>query len=66
MGDPIVTTWRKSTYSNNGQCLEFADLGDHVGLRDSKDPAGPVLRLTREQLAGLLAGVRAGEFDDLV
>ncbi|MFC4018919.1 DUF397 domain-containing protein [Micromonospora sp. GCM10011542] len=40
-----LVTWRKSTRSNgSGNCVEVADsLAGKVGLRDSKDPAGPVL-----------------------
>ncbi|AVT35617.1 DUF397 domain-containing protein [Plantactinospora sp. BB1] len=38
--------WRKSTRSgtNGGNCVEVADnLPGVVAVRDSKDPAGPVL-----------------------
>jgi hypothetical protein len=38
--------WRKSSRSggNGGMCVEVADnLAGVVGVRDSKDPAGPVL-----------------------
>ncbi len=38
--------WRKSSKSgdNGGACVEVADnLPDVVGVRDSKDPAGPAL-----------------------
>lgn len=38
--------WRKSSRSstNGGACVEVADnLPGIVGVRDSKDPAGPVL-----------------------
>ncbi|PSK61902.1 hypothetical protein B0E53_06200 [Micromonospora sp. MH33] len=41
--------WRKSTRSgsNGGSCVEVADnLPGVVGVRDSKDPAGPVLTFT--------------------
>jgi hypothetical protein len=42
--------WRKSSYSGNtGNCVEVADLGDAVAVRDSKDPDGPVLVVTREE-----------------
>lgn len=41
--------WTKSTRSGgNGQCIECADLGALVAVRDSKDPHGPVLTFTRE------------------
>lgn len=58
--------WRKSSFSQGqGACVELADLGDGVAVRDSKDPGGPVLRFTRAELAAFLAGAKAGEFDDL-
>ncbi|SCE97121.1 DUF397 domain-containing protein [Micromonospora chokoriensis] len=41
--------WRKSTRSNGsgGACVEVADnLSGLVAVRDSKDPAGPVLVFT--------------------
>ncbi|MEW2142661.1 DUF397 domain-containing protein [Micromonospora vinacea] len=45
MPDLTGAVWRKSTRSNNGgECVEVADnLLGIVGLRDSKDPTGPVL-----------------------
>lgn len=32
--------WRKSTFSGNsgGDCVEVAALGEHVAVRDSKNP----------------------------
>ncbi|MEU7076708.1 DUF397 domain-containing protein [[Kitasatospora] papulosa] len=39
-------TWRKSSYSGNtgGECVEVADgCAASVPVRDSKNPAGPVL-----------------------
>ncbi|MEV0722079.1 DUF397 domain-containing protein [Micromonospora purpureochromogenes] len=42
--DLTGATWRKSTRSGQGECVEVADnLPGVVGVRDSKDPAGPVL-----------------------
>ncbi|MFE7463726.1 DUF397 domain-containing protein [Streptomyces sp. NPDC057499] len=36
--------WFKSSYSNGEvQCVEVARLGGAVGVRDSKQQAGPVL-----------------------
>ncbi|MEU8082989.1 DUF397 domain-containing protein [Micromonospora sp. NPDC049101] len=43
--------WHKSTRSgsNQGACVEVADnLPGVVGVRDSKDPAGPALVFTPE------------------
>ncbi|TDE37745.1 DUF397 domain-containing protein [Actinomadura sp. 6K520] len=46
-------TWRKASRSgeNGGNCVELADVsGAVVAVRDSKDPDGPVLLLTRAAL----------------
>ncbi|MEU5992087.1 DUF397 domain-containing protein [Spirillospora sp. NPDC047418] len=47
-------TWRKATHSgeNGGNCVELADVAGAsvVAVRDSKDPDGPVLLLTRAAL----------------
>jgi hypothetical protein len=42
--------WRKSSYSSqNGECVEVArNLPGVVAVRDSKDPGGGVLVVTRE------------------
>jgi hypothetical protein len=44
---PPSVAWRKSTRSSgNGNCVEFADLGDAVAVRDTKDRGGPTLRFS--------------------
>ncbi len=58
--------WQKSSYSggNGGQCVEVArNLPGVVAVRDSKDPDGGELVLTRAQWAAFTAGVKAGESD---
>ncbi|MFI1498147.1 DUF397 domain-containing protein [Streptomyces platensis] len=51
--------WVKSSYSDNGgQCIEWAPehaaaTGEFL-VRDSKDPNGPQLALTRQGFAGLV------------
>ncbi|MES9539323.1 DUF397 domain-containing protein [Actinomadura sp. NPDC000600] len=44
--------WRKSSYSasNGGNCVELAGAAGAVAVRDSKDPDGPVLLLSRAAL----------------
>ncbi|TDC90220.1 DUF397 domain-containing protein [Actinomadura sp. 7K507] len=44
--------WRKAgrSLSNGGECIELADVAGAVAVRDSKDPDGPVLLLTRAAL----------------
>lgn len=59
-------TWRKSTRTQqSGQCVEVARVGEVVGLRDSKDPDGPVLTFTTEEFAAFLDSATKGEFGDL-
>jgi hypothetical protein len=50
--------WVKSSFSfANGNCVEVAELpGGSVGIRDSRDPDGPVLRFTRAEWAAFLGG----------
>jgi hypothetical protein len=57
--------WVKSSLSfANGNCVEVASLPDHeVGVRDSKDTEGPVLRFTPDEWHAFIGGVRNGEFD---
>jgi Domain of unknown function (DUF397) len=59
-------TWVKSSLSfANGNCVEVTDLGDKmVGVRNSRDPGGAVLRFTPDEWHAFLGGVRNGEFDD--
>ena len=40
----IHVNWRKSTYSlSNGNCVEVGSGQGTVGVRDSRDPHGPVI-----------------------
>jgi Domain of unknown function (DUF397) len=57
--------WVKSSLSfSNGNCVEVTSLpGGQIGVRDSKDPEGPVLRFTSGEWHAFLGGVRNGEFD---
>lgn len=62
--------WRKSTRSASGdECVELAagiaagDRSTAVLVRDSKAPAGTVLRFGGTEFAAFLARVRSGELD---
>jgi hypothetical protein len=61
----LALVWRKASYSNGngGCCVEVADLdnGDRA-VRDSKDPAGPVLTITSGEWAAFTASLRSGDF----
>jgi hypothetical protein len=57
--------WFKSSLSfSNGNCVEVANLsGGEIGVRDSKNPEGTVLRFTGDEWQAFIGGVRGGEFD---
>lgn len=57
--------WHRSSFSyGNGECVEMAVLPDGtVGVRDSKDPEGPMLRFSRAEMNAFVCGVLAGDFD---
>jgi hypothetical protein len=57
-------TWRKSSYSNGngGACVEVAAIDDERAVRDSKDPAGTVLKCTAAEWSAFTVAVRSGEF----
>src|SRR5271166_5024220 len=57
--------WVKSSLSfSNGNCVEVASLPDGgIGVRNSRDPEGPVLRFTPDEWHAFLGGAQLGEFD---
>ncbi|MEU2676770.1 DUF397 domain-containing protein [Streptomyces sp. NPDC007107] len=53
--------WRKSSYSgtNGGECVEVADgCAASVPVRDSKNPAGPVLTVGTAAWQAFVDGLR--------
>ena len=63
-----AVSWRKSVASNpNGDCVEVALLpAGGIAVRNSRGPHGSALIYTRAEIAAFVAGVKAGEFDDLI
>jgi len=57
--------WIKSSYSmTNGNCIEVAGLsGELIGVRDSKNPAGPVLGFRPAEWGAFVGHVRNDAFD---
>ena len=57
--------WIKSSLSYaNGNCVEVASLpGGEIGVRNSRNSGGPVLKFTSDEWHAFLGGVRNGEFD---
>jgi hypothetical protein len=58
-----AVSWRKSSYSSNGggECVEVTSgLRGDVAVRDSKDPAGPVLTVTPDDWQVFTSAIKAG------
>ncbi|WP_369391129.1 DUF397 domain-containing protein [Streptomyces sp. CG1] len=57
------SAWSKSSYSGNedSYCVEVADFSNRIGVRDSKNPDGPVLLFDMPDWAGFVTAVRAGQ-----
>jgi hypothetical protein len=78
--DPKTLVWRKSRRSDGGNgCVEVAladaapanaphkaNRGPLLVIRDSENPTGPILAFTGPEVRAFFAGVRDGEFDDLM
>jgi hypothetical protein len=60
--------WQKSRRSNpSGNCVELGALPDGaVAVRNSRDPQGPALIYTVDEIAAFIHGARDGDFDNLV
>jgi hypothetical protein len=58
--------WRKSTYSaTKGDCVELAEGGALVHVRNSIHPERGLVRLPADAVADFVAACAAGELDDL-
>ncbi|WP_026413590.1 DUF397 domain-containing protein [Actinomadura oligospora] len=58
----MEVVWRKSSYfgagSSGGDCVEVAELGACVGVRDSKAPECGHLSISRESLVTLIGQIK--------
>ena len=56
-------SWKKSTRSGGNGCVEVNLALPEVGVRDSKNPASPVISFGPESWRAFVAQVRTGTFD---
>ncbi|WP_163507103.1 DUF397 domain-containing protein [Fodinicola acaciae] len=60
MTDLAVAVWRKSSRSSGtGECVEVGAFHRTIGVRDSKDQAGPILAVPPTSWRAFVAAVRA-------
>jgi hypothetical protein len=61
--------WRKSSFCNadsvTGNCVEVSPIGDGGALVRNTHRPNEVCAFTSQEWEAFLAGVKAGEFDDL-
>ena len=63
----VALVWLKAVASGSGACVEVASVpGGEVAMRDSKNPAGGMIVLSRAAFAGWVDGAKRGEFDHLI
>lgn len=57
--------WRRSTFCEAGACVEVAQDGDLVLMRDSKDTSRPFLGFDRATWADFIAEIENGSLRHL-
>nr|MDT0665469.1 DUF397 domain-containing protein [Micromonospora sp. DSM 115978] len=57
------TSWRKSSASGSGNCVEVGISGEAVLVRNSRNRTGSVVSFTKPEWDAFLRGARQGEFD---
>ncbi|MGW4104242.1 DUF397 domain-containing protein [Streptomyces okerensis] len=56
-----LNRWRKSSYSGGGEgndCVEIADLGTRIAIRDSKSPSRTPLSLPAPAFASFIDALK--------
>jgi len=53
--------WRRSSHCSDGGCVEVGNVGDLMVIRNSTDPDGPRLRLTRARWSAFVAELKCVE-----
>jgi hypothetical protein len=55
-----TSIWRTSSYSlSNGECIEVGRMRGKIGVRDSKNPAGPALSYSSKAWRSFLRPIKA-------
>ncbi|MBN1172743.1 MAG: DUF397 domain-containing protein [Micromonosporaceae bacterium] len=57
---PKELAFRKSSYCESGACVEVGGSAAFAFVRDSKDPGGPALAISRGGWDQFMASIRTG------
>ncbi|WP_369819738.1 DUF397 domain-containing protein [Actinoplanes sp. TFC3] len=52
-----MTKWIKSSYCSDNACVEVAEDGNYIVVRDGKNRTGSTIRVSKDDWRGFLAGV---------
>jgi predicted secreted Zn-dependent protease len=63
---PDKMDWKVSRACDSGACVGVARQGDLVVIGDTADPGARVSRFTMKEWSAFVAGVKLGDFDDLI
>lgn len=55
--------WLRSSRCGSAACVEVSRDGDHVLLRDSKNPENTPMEFTLAEWRAFISGAQNGEFD---
>lgn len=64
MASDLLTTWRKSSYSDTAtNCVEVAPVPSGTAVRDSKNPTDGFLTVRAREWTAFIDTVKSGRFD---
>jgi hypothetical protein len=63
--EALAARWRMSSYTDRGSCVAVACRGTDVAVRNSNWPDAGTLLFSVQAMHAWIAGIKAGEFDDL-
>mgnify|MGYP003623158081 CR=1 FL=1 len=63
---PVGLDWRVSRSCEGGACVMVAGRGDTVIFGNTTEPDGPFLAYTKGEWQAFIAGVKRGDFEDIV
>jgi predicted secreted Zn-dependent protease len=59
-------TWRTALSCNGGACVQVASTENGILLGNTRQPTGPVISYTLDEWHAFVAGIKQGDFDDLL